>query len=654
MRSPSAAKKVAAFLVAVFGMQAQVYSPKLLRNGQPDATDLACLARSICKQSHAETPRQKAEAIWRYFLTDGRFVQPGFFYHIAGWSYEEPQGEVLDPIKLLNSYGFGLCYHIAPLLQSIYHAAGFLDARVWFLTGHTVAEVFFDGHYHYFDSDMMGYNVAGDDGFRQKPVSSVHDIERDGSIITGKLLPSGHVKPGSVDNPWYPADVRAHAIPELAALFTTTNDNRLYPFTRYAQGGRMDFVLRKGEKITRFFAPEHSQLYYLPYKFDGRSWTEFPQDSAEFHISTSDGPRSQKDDRTWATGRIDYEPAIDSQAPDIVIEMPSPYVIIDAQFTAIVRLVTGSKFSVETSTDNGAHWTASTALSGPYAALWHGEPATYVRSAHGRLTAVSGTYGYRVRLRKQGEGEISNLHITTRFQLNPRSLPYVQNGENLFHFTAEPAVERIEFTPDALHVDANGLQVAEEKGQKITYPKGAHTGAKTYLLEDDVHGISGFDAGVRFLDMPDGRAPDKLTAEVRNSAIRTKPGKAGVAWSTSPNGPFHDLWVYNPQPKWLDKEPISRLLRWPEVFHHVDALPPDTKRVYIKIYTSGPAFDNVRFALYRHAAAASGAIVVLQKWHQGDVAREHSAIFPASTRAADIVFHAADVTTNDAIAFACR
>ncbi len=206
--------KLAVLLVLAFSLEAQVYSPKLLRDGQPDSTDLARFAQAIYKQASAVTPREKAEAVWRFFLTDGRFVKPGFFYHIAGWAYEEPSGDVLDPIKLLNSYGFGLCYHIAPLLQAVFLAGGFADARVWFLTGHTVAEVYYAGQYHYFDSDMMGYNVAGADGFRGKPVASVHDIERDGAIITGKLLPSGAVKPGSVDNPWYPADVNAHAIPE--------------------------------------------------------------------------------------------------------------------------------------------------------------------------------------------------------------------------------------------------------------------------------------------------------------------------------------------------------------------------------------------------------------------------------------------------------
>ena len=135
----------------------QVNNPRILRPGGIDASNLETLARSICEQAKAQTPREKSEAIWRFFLTDGRFVPPGFWYHIAWWAYEEPMGEVLDTGRLLNSYGFGLCYQIAPLLEGVFEAAG-LPSRVWFLTGHTVTEVFYDGAYHYYDSDMLGYN----------------------------------------------------------------------------------------------------------------------------------------------------------------------------------------------------------------------------------------------------------------------------------------------------------------------------------------------------------------------------------------------------------------------------------------------------------------------------------------------------------------
>src|SRR5882672_10779960 len=171
-------KRIILICVLAAAAHAQVYSPRVLVKGQVDTSDLNTLARGIYDQAHADTPREKAEAIWRFFLTDGRFVKPGFWYHIAGWAYEEPQGEVLDPVKLLNSYGFGLCYHIAPLLEAAWKAGGFEDARTWFLTGHTVAEVFYDGAYHYFDSDMMGYNSVDTGALKKRPVASVHQLEQ--------------------------------------------------------------------------------------------------------------------------------------------------------------------------------------------------------------------------------------------------------------------------------------------------------------------------------------------------------------------------------------------------------------------------------------------------------------------------------------------
>jgi hypothetical protein len=351
-------KRIALFLLLAAAVHAQVYSPRALVKGQVDSSDLNTLARGIYDQAHAITPREKAEAIWRFFLTDGRFVKPGFWYHIAGWAYEEPAGEVLDPVKLLNSYGFGLCYHIAPLLEAVYKAGGFEDARVWFLTGHTVAEVFYEGAYHYFDSDMMGYNSVGAGDPRRSTVASVHQIEQDGQIMLCKLKAPRDVNAKLVDDPWYPADVREAAIDGLAELFTTTADNRLFPFTRYARGHSMEFTLRPGERLIRYFRPEEPGLFYLPYRRMEKGWEEFPQEVAQYQIRTADGPRSQKDNRVWSTGRLEYTPALSdprayySKAPgEAVFQVVSPYVIIDARFSLELDIGSNTEaVQIETST----------------------------------------------------------------------------------------------------------------------------------------------------------------------------------------------------------------------------------------------------------------------------------------------------------------
>ena len=51
---------------------------------------------------------------------------------------------------------------------------------------------------------------------------------------------------------------------------------------------------------------------------------------------------------------------------------------------------------------------------------------------------------------------------------------------------------------------------------------------------------------------------------------------------TSVEGPYHDLWNLPRKLEWRDGEAVDRLLRWPEVFKAVDALPAGTERVYVR------------------------------------------------------------------------
>jgi hypothetical protein len=621
-------KRILFFCLWIFvtTLSAQVYSPKLLRERQPDSSNLKKFVQAIYGHADAQTPREKAEAIWRFFLTDGRFVKPGYFYHIAGWAYEEPSGEVLDPVKLMNSYGFGLCYHLAPLLESVFEAGGFEDARTWFLTGHTVTEVFYDGKYHYFDADMMGYNVIGEGAFRSERVASVRDLEQDPNIILEKLQAPDKVRPETVDSPWYPADVREKAMADLAGLFSSSKDNYLYPGTRYTLDHSMDFVLRPGETLIRYFAPEEPGLFYLPYKFDGQGWTEFPQAVSQYHIRTEDGPHSQKDDRSWATGRIEYNPPALVDHDVVVIRMPSPYVIIDAKFSMIAEIQSAdASLRFETSTDGGITWKEAGELKGLHHGKWSTEPAVIARSEHGRLTAVSGSYGYEIRITRTGRSaaRLHALRLVSRIQLNPRTLPYLQTGENQFVYSSAAPERRVEIPAPLEHAPVHNLEFIDEAGQGLLRPVPNQTGEAIYTLEADGDQLTGFEAGARILDLRDGLAPDKLTAETRHTAVVTQKGEVVLSCSTTPKGPFHELWRYPENLKWRDGDAIDRLLLWPEVFRQVRTLPPGTRRVYVKFLSSGPALDHVRLAVYATAPPPNGSLKITQIWREGSTRREH-------------------------------
>jgi len=602
---------------------AQVYSPKVLLKGQPDASDLRLLAEGIYAQAHAHTHRERAEAVWRFFLTDGRFVTPGFWYHIAGWAYEEPTGEVLDPLKLLNSYGFGLCYHIAPVLVAVWKAGGFEDARTWFLTGHTVAEVYYDGAYHYYDSDMMGYNAVGHGSPKQLPVASVHQIEQDGNIILSKLKGPKEVDPAAVEAPWYPADVREAAIHGLAELFTTTSDNWLFPFERTPQGHSMSFELRPGERLIRYFEPESADAYYLPYKATGRAWEEFPQEIAQYQIKTADGPHSQKDNRLWATGLLEYRVPITGAAAQS-FEVHSPYVIVDARFEFDAVLTAENQtLSVETSTDDGRNWSPAGTLHGPHRGPWQIEPEVLTRSEHGRRTAVSGAYNYQVRVTKASGVELRSSVLRTRIQLNPRTLPTLTAGHNDLFYAAGPAIVRREVSSEPYRV--TNARYVSNGAQGYWIPASEDTGELLFHLTGPLTGV---DAGARFLDLSNGLAPDKFTAEVRKvAAIPDTHAAASISWSKSPDGPFQTLWEYDPHLKWKDGIAIDRTLRWPEVDRH--AAVSGALEIYVRYQIRDLAVDSFRFGKEKAGSHNSSALEVTHVWKEDGTAKTHTERFAA-------------------------
>ncbi len=626
-----------ALLAASNTLDAQVYSPDIVKVGQADTTNLKALVADIYQQYNAHTDREKAEAIWRFYLTDGRFVKPGMFYHLAGWAYEEPVGQVLDPIKLLNSYGYGLCYQDGPLMAATYKAGGFKDARVWFLTGHTVAEVFYDGKYHYYDSDMLGYNPVGTGPVKQRNVASVYQIEHDGNIMTKNVTGPTTSNPKSVDYPWYPADVRAGDMADIASLFTTTQDNYLYAYTRYPHGHTMDFVLRPGEKMVRYFKPTPASLFYLPYTFDGQQWKVLP-DLAQFHIPIAKGPHSEKDPRTWATGKIEYRPAGTGEAElagngrdkTFTFSMPSPYVIIDADFSAQASLPDAkSKLLAETSVDGGRTWTESATLAGPFNGRWESHAAR-LPSADGHLNAVSGSYGYLVRFSLQGAGgQASALHdflLTTLFQLNPRTLPALTPGRNQFDYHAGTDVRaELPVRASRLNQFASKVENASyqsQDGQGFLINKNSRPADVVFMLTaKQGTELSGFDAGGRFLDLRQGIAPNKFTAEVRKvtpwPANGKGPGTASIAWSTSARGPWKTIWSYDPKLTWLDGQQIPQVLRWPEVDRRVRDLPAGTRRVYVRYRIDGLAIDHFRLATVRPAdPSASQHLKITQIWEE--------------------------------------
>ncbi len=641
-------------------LQAQsVVSPGVLAAGQPDTRDLGRLARDIYRNAGAVTERQKAEALWRFLLTDGRFVEPGQFYHIAGWAYEEPKGEALDPLKLLNSYGFGLCYQDGPLLEALFEAGGFVDARSWFLTGHTVCEVFYDGAYHMFDSDMLGFSTLNDGGDpRTSPVASVRQLEEDESIIMGKLKAPDMIDSGKVVLPWYPADVRARAMDGYARTFSSRGDNYLYPFQRYSSGHTMDYELRPGEKLTLFYEPECKGLYYLPYKHVRGEYIEFPREIEEYDILTEDGPHSQKDGRRWGTGRFEYLPQLSKRksyyplvGPEFnqnlrlpsgpgealtrdrgdlpsqaVFEVASPWVLIDAEVSVYAQLETvAHHLLVEVSTDRGRNWRACGGICGPYFGPWKTGADVITVSRHGRLTAVSGTYGYLVRLTLSGPqpasaAGVGEVVIASLVQANPRNFPAITAGRNEMVYSPGPQRRRWSLPVrleafESYAARSRKMEYVLEHDNQLLKPKnwGGAEAVFAVAAPDSAEMVE-FMAGGRFLAL-DSLAPEKLTAETRRTRLHAphpSRARASIEWSRSLDGPWTEIWRYQPFTAGLDGEKIERLLSWPETDIKVNP-GSGVRKVYVRYRLEGMALDDIRLAAFT-AAGRTGGLILTHEW----------------------------------------
>jgi hypothetical protein len=121
---------------------------------------------------------------------------------------------VLDPVKLLNSYG-RLCI-TSRRYSKLHKAGGFEDARVWFLTGHTWLK-FLRRRLPLLRFRHDGLQLVGAGDPRRSTVASVHQIEQDGQIMLCKRRPRAMSMPSS-STILVPADVRAPPLAACGAL----------------------------------------------------------------------------------------------------------------------------------------------------------------------------------------------------------------------------------------------------------------------------------------------------------------------------------------------------------------------------------------------------------------------------------------------------
>lgn len=220
---------------------------KVVSDKNPDASSAENIFASIFKPGM--TDQQRCEALFDYLVVRTYHHNAPEHPNADGLlqrKYFNENTKVMDAIKSLNVYGHALCGSTSWYQNYLYNAMG-LPGRINGVNGHTVPEVKYDGKWHYFDVDMMGY-VRKPDG----SVASVDEIKADQNLLMNKhdKTPAYYYKFDGPKNMW----------------------GCLNTGVKYSMYGRkfsahsMNLTLRDGEALTRYFKRQWGPKfrYYCP------------------------------------------------------------------------------------------------------------------------------------------------------------------------------------------------------------------------------------------------------------------------------------------------------------------------------------------------------------------------------------------------------
>ena len=114
-----------------------VENPWVIVNGACNWRCVEAILEEILEEGMSEG--EKARAIWEFARRHRYHATPA-------------DDEVKDTVKMLNVYGYTLCWDEAYTVSNLWQATG-LKIRRGLPHGHCTTEVFFDGAYHLLDSD---------------------------------------------------------------------------------------------------------------------------------------------------------------------------------------------------------------------------------------------------------------------------------------------------------------------------------------------------------------------------------------------------------------------------------------------------------------------------------------------------------------------
>jgi len=334
------------------------------------------------------TEADKARAIWEFARRHR--------YHKT-----TADDEVKDTVKMLNVYGFTLCWDEAFTMSNLWQAAG-LKIRRGLPHGHCTSEVFYDGGWHLLDSDehLLVLDRDNETIVGEAEISRDHDLMKR-SHAYGILHPENR------------SDLE-----DVAAIFCHTG-GRAGSRPRIGDH-RMGVTLRPGEALTWGWGNRgrYHGLNDAPPRFCNGSLTWSPPLDETFARWTEAADSASSD----ANGVI---------ADSLTWQLQAPYVMVGGR----VELSLGESCA-RAELGRNDEWTElGSELTGD------------VSLDLDESFPPDSPAAYAVQLRLTGRGfALSKLNLELTLQMAPLSLPALHVGDNTVAYCDESANRDIEVT----------------------------------------------------------------------------------------------------------------------------------------------------------------------------------------------------------------
>jgi hypothetical protein len=397
-----------------------VVNPWLRRSDRPDTRSLQSIVDFVVRPSMSD--EEKAHRLWEFEIQNR--------FHAT-----TEDDEVNDVVKRFNCYGYTLCYNESINISDLWRTAG-LKVRQGYPNGHSTAEVFYNGAWHFYDSDEDAICLMPDN----KTVASEEQI-----VADHWLMKRTHIYgPLHDDDP-----MRDEG---SAALFAYEGERQGEHLSKTSH--QMDFTLRPGEALT--WAWNAGNRYHGK-EFEGANamlWNKRWRLIAD----VMDGELTYAADLTQASTLKYFETQgveIRPSGPfgrglypvagkgSVVVPVATAYPVVGGRLDVDLgrRSPEGGQAKVSISFDDGKTWEEVwTSAMGDYARMYLDLNEFFPTTAPARYH-----YLLRFDLTSPGTGPdicLKRFCLRSTLQMARLAMPGLSLGDNEFIYTDQSAPER--------------------------------------------------------------------------------------------------------------------------------------------------------------------------------------------------------------------